>query len=171
MTIRDTIKKKLNDFIQLPTLLYYIATYGGTFLVFRVFYKIFNLDQFIGFIHPGLLNSFNTGVLFLVGSITFLSIRLIFCQCLSISKTYFYTLLTSALLYAATPEFINSYFTQSTGTGGFLLEAIIYPFKYLFYYLHEVDLLNYSIPIVLILFISSRFISLGLDNLIFKKLS
>lgn len=153
---------KTNMLAFLKAIIYYTTTYLLTYIAFQILYKYL----VHGAVHPSQFNVVNTGILFLTGVTIVTVIRLIFYKKFSVSNPYFCIISISTIILSLKPEFLTSYYEQSTGYGGTLLEMIIYPFAYLLNFIYQIGLTENAFILVLIFFISYRLITLGLDKII-----
>ncbi|MGL5821009.1 MAG: hypothetical protein ACRCYE_05160 [Sarcina sp.] len=147
---------------------YYITIYLGCIFINTLLSKPLKIKNLGGFIHPTSYNLYNTSILLLVGILILIATTFIFYRKFSLPKTFYYILLISSLILTFIPDSISSYYSQSTGGGGYILTLISYPLFAFHHVIYHLDLLKVGPLILLIFFIFFKLITNFIDLKILK---
>lgn len=147
---------------------YYIAIYLSCIFINFALLKPLKIKSLGGFIHPSFYNLYNTSILLLVGIMILLTITFIFYKRFSLPKTFYYILLISSVSLSLIPDSIVSYYSQSTGDGGYILTLISYPLFAIHHVMYHLDILSFGPIIILIFFIFFKFITKFIDSKLLK---
>lgn len=151
-------------------ILYYVTVYLSCILVNYTLLKPLKIKNLGNFIHPSFYNLYNTSILFLAGLTTLLAVTFIFYKKFSLSKNFYYVLLISSFILSLIPNTLVSYYTQSTGGGGYILTLISYPVFAIHHVMYHLDILKFAPIIILTFFLLFRFITKFIDSKLLKTL-